>query len=217
MTQHDLAHAAGVPQPSIARIESGQVIPRTATLITILGAIGHRIVLEPIGPAVDREAIRRHLAMPVPKRTRQALGRRASKPRAGPVHILRRLRRFGVPFVLIGELAEASHGSPGEVGRVIEVCVASTDIAQERLAKALEDLGRAASAGLRTVTQTASGDHYDLLKLNAVTMPVDAGMLVRVAALEDLIRVRHSSGAPKDREAAAVLEAIMDEVEHRDR
>jgi predicted transcriptional regulator len=50
MTQHELAYASGLPQPSIARIESGTVIPRTTTLITILRATGHRLAVEPIGP-----------------------------------------------------------------------------------------------------------------------------------------------------------------------
>jgi predicted transcriptional regulator len=36
MTQQQLARAVGMPQPSIARIERGTVLPRTATL-TALG------------------------------------------------------------------------------------------------------------------------------------------------------------------------------------
>jgi len=127
MTQHDLARATGMPQPSIARIETGTVTPRTATLIEILSATGHQLAVEPIDSAVDRDAIRKQLAMGVPKRT----------PKTG--RILQRLRRFGVPFVLVGELAEAAQGSPVKVGRMIEVCVASTDVAQDRLRLALDD------------------------------------------------------------------------------
>lgn len=210
MTQHDLAEATGMPQPSIARIERGMVIPRAASLIKMLRAAGYRLAVEPIGPAVDREAIRRQLAMDVPRRTRQALGRRAKNPGTGPVHILRRLRRFGVPFVLIGELAEVAHGSPAKVGGgVIEVCVASTDVARERLGLALADLGAKETRRLRVMTETSAGDTYDVLVRNAVRMPVASGMLVRVAALEDLIRVRRSSRS-QDPEAAAVLEAIID-------
>src|SRR5215211_760072 len=129
MTQHQLARATGMPQPSVARIEAGTVVPRTATLIGILAATGHQLSVEPIELYVDREAIRRQLGMSVPRRTRQAL-------RSGSGRILRRLRRFAVPFVLIGELAEVAHGSPITSGRVIEVCVATTDVAQERLERA---------------------------------------------------------------------------------
>ena len=55
MTQQDLALATGMPQPSIARIEAGTVIPRTATLIALLDATGHQLSVVPIDPAVDRE------------------------------------------------------------------------------------------------------------------------------------------------------------------
>ena len=55
MTQQDLAQATGMPQPSIARIEAGTVIPRTATLIALLEATGHQLAVVPIDSAVDRE------------------------------------------------------------------------------------------------------------------------------------------------------------------
>ncbi len=204
MTQHDLATATGMPQPSIARIERGTVTPRSATLMEILGATGHRLSVEPIGPAVDQEAIRRQLAMAIPRRTQLAFG---------SARILKRLRRFGVPFVLIGELAEVVHGSPAKpakADRVIEVCVASTNVARERLALALEDEGAVADLGrLRTVTETASGDTYDVLARNAVALPVEAGILVRVAALDDRIRIRRAQCRPEDDQAAAGLHAIV--------
>ncbi|MGI8828192.1 MAG: helix-turn-helix domain-containing protein [Candidatus Limnocylindria bacterium] len=38
MTQQQLARAVGMPQPSIARIERGTVLPRTATLTELLAA-----------------------------------------------------------------------------------------------------------------------------------------------------------------------------------
>lgn len=217
MTQQDLAQTAGILQPSIARIERGTVIPRTATLLGLLQATGHRLAVEPIGPAVDLEAIRHRLAMDVPKRTWQALGRPKRDGRTGPVGILRRLRRFGVPFVLIGELAEVAHGAPTKVGRLVEVCHAETDVARERLALALDDLGSAADPSrLRLVTETAAGDGYDVLARNAVGMHVDAGILVRVAALEDLVRIRRAQCTQDDRDAAAVLEAVKQESQRRD-
>jgi uncharacterized protein len=58
MTQQELAQAAAVPQPSIARIESGTVVPRTSTLITLLRATGHRLTVEPTNPSADGEAER---------------------------------------------------------------------------------------------------------------------------------------------------------------
>ncbi len=47
MTQMELAAAVGMPQPSIARIERGSVLPRTSTLIAILRATGHELAVEP--------------------------------------------------------------------------------------------------------------------------------------------------------------------------
>lgn len=211
MTQHDLAGAVGMPQSSIARIERGLVIPRGATLIELLAATGCRLTVEPIGPPVDRKAIQRRLAMAVPQRTRDAIGRPARDPMKSPIRILRRLRRFGVPFVLVGELAEVAHGSPGRVRPgIVEVCHAQTEPAHERLALALDDVGADAKR-LRLLTETAAGDDYEMLARNAVGMHVDAGILVHVAAIEDLIRIRRTRCTPQDLEAAAVLDVIAAE------
>ncbi len=127
-----------------------------------------------------------------------------------PMQILRRLRRFGVPFVLIGELAEAAHGSPTRAGRHVEVVHARTDDAQQRLATALKDLGDM-SERLTALTETAAGDDYDRLKRNAVSMFVDPGILVPVAAIEDLAANRRAGATPEDRAAEAVLRAISGE------
>lgn len=210
MTQAQLAEATGMPQPTVARVERGTVLPRTATLLALLEATGHRLTVEPTGPVVVDEAVTRSLRMSVPRRVRQAIGRAANNPSTSPVRVLRRLRWFGVPFVLIGELAEAAHGAPVKVRRVVEVCHASTETASQRLAVALEELAPEADAGrLRLVSVTGAGDEYDVLVRNAVSMPVDAGILVRVAALDDLIRIRRARCTPKDQEAADVLQAVQ--------
>lgn len=226
MTQQELARAVGMPQPSIARIESGTVTPRTSTLTAILAATGHRLAIEPLDPAANVEAIRQQLALAVPKRTRDAIGKAAGDPRTTPIRILRRLRRFGVPFILIGELAEAVHGSPLplKVARVIEICHARTETADERLAMALDDLRAKSPDGLEfktdagrlhLVAETAAGDDYGVLARNAVGMRVDAGLLVRVAAIEDLIQARVARCTDEDRAASAVLRAVADEVNLR--
>lgn len=209
MTQHQLAEAVGMPQPSIARIERGTVLPRTETLIVLLAATRHRLMVEPIGSTiVDEAAIKQRLAMSVPQRTRRAMPARSTDP----IRALRRLRRFNVPFVLVGELAEVAHGAPIKVGRApIQVCHASTDVAIERLAIARHDLGQQANPRhVRLITETDAGDDYDTLLRNSVGMPVDAGILVRVAALEDLIRIRRARRTPKDDEATDLLLALAD-------
>jgi hypothetical protein len=201
-----------MPQSTIARIERGIAIPRTATLIALLKATDHRLAVEPIGPPVDLEGIRQRVSLAVPMRTRRSLGRIGKDTRTSPTQVLRRLRRFGVPFVLIGELAEVAHGSPEHLGRVIEVVHPRTDVALERIALALDNL-RATKTDtdrLRLLTETATGDDFDVIVRNAVRMPVDSGLLVQVAAIEDLVRIRLARGTPDDRQAAATLRAIVD-------
>jgi transcriptional regulator with XRE-family HTH domain len=221
MTQHDLAKALDMPQPSIARIERGTVTPRTATLIAILEVTGHRLAVEPIGPAVDHAPIQRQLTMNVPKRTWQALGRKSDERRMSPIHILSRLRRFGVEFVLVGDLAEVVHGAPMKVGREVEIVHAQTDATRERLAQALEDLNAESTDGmtystdagsLTLRTQTAAGDDYDVLARNARRTFVDGGINVRVAAIEDLVLDRLARSTPEDDDAARVLQAVADEL-----
>ncbi len=199
-----------MPQPSIARIEAGKVVPRTATLMELLAATGHQLAVEPIGRKVDTRDIKRRLGLSVPARSHQAIGRAATKePMTSPFRVLRRLRRFNVPFVLIGPLAEAAHGAPVKAGWPVEVCHATTEVGSERLAMALEDLGPLADKRrLRLVTATASGDDFDALDRNAVGMQVDAGIRVRVASIDDLVRIRLATGTDADEEAAAVLRAV---------
>lgn len=215
LTQQDVAQAVGMPQSNIARIERGSVIPRTATLIAILEATGQRLALEPIGPAVDRGAIRERMPYEPPRRVVQALGKAALDRTTSPTRILRRLRRFNVPFVLLGDMAEVAHGVPMKLGRTVEICHAQTDVAQERLAMALDELGGTETeiGRLLLLTESAAGDDYDTLFGNAVPMLVDAALLVRVAAIEDLERARLARGSEDDRAAAAVLRVVADETQ----
>lgn len=223
MTQHDLATAVGMPQPSIARIERGTVMPRMTTLLALLKATGYELAVEPIGPSVESDAIRRRGAMSVPARTWDAIGRPVARnSQRSPLTILRRLKVHAVPFVLVGELAEVAHGSPSKVERVVEICHPESDLGRERLRRALGDLGAHPASNehdfatgngrLRTMTATDAGDPYDVLIRTAVRMPVDAGVLVRVASLEDLIRIRRARGTAADAEAAAILSVIRDEL-----
>lgn len=71
LTQRALAEAAGVPQPAVARLERGHVVPRLDTLDRLLHACG--VTLEPaplLGEGVDRTAIRELLALTPGERAR---------------------------------------------------------------------------------------------------------------------------------------------------
>jgi predicted transcriptional regulator len=59
LSQRDLGERTGVPQSTIARIESGFVDPRTSTIVKLLSACGEELeVLPRLGDGVDRTLIR---------------------------------------------------------------------------------------------------------------------------------------------------------------
>lgn len=63
LTQRALAEATGVAQPTIARIETGNEIPRVDTLARLLEGCGERLEAVPRGgEGVDRTLIRAMLA-----------------------------------------------------------------------------------------------------------------------------------------------------------
>ena len=73
LTQRALADKAGVPQPSIARIERGLTVPRLDTFQRLLGATGHELQTDVrLGEGVDRTLIRELLAMTPDQRGQSA-------------------------------------------------------------------------------------------------------------------------------------------------
>lgn len=154
------------------------------------------------------------------------------------VHILRRLVGHGVRFVLIGGLAAKAHGSP-TLTVDIGVCHARDLDNLERLAAVLAELG-AALRGAPTdlpfspdAASLARGDAFtfttdfgdfdvlgtragvagfDDLDANAVEAELDDDLVVRVAAIDDLIRMKRAAGRPKDRVELEILGALRDEI-----
>jgi transcriptional regulator with XRE-family HTH domain len=87
LTQRQLAAAAGVPQATVGRIETGSVSPRAETLIRLLGAAGHELSVERrIGEGIDRTLIQARLRMTPEERIRLA----AEEARAMPEIRVRR-------------------------------------------------------------------------------------------------------------------------------
>jgi transcriptional regulator with XRE-family HTH domain len=73
LSQRGLARRAGVPQPTIARIESGAVTPNLSTLEQLLASCGYRLALEAAAPApADGSAIRELLSLSPAQRLRRA-------------------------------------------------------------------------------------------------------------------------------------------------
>ena len=62
LSQRDLATKIGVPQPAIARIESGRVVPRVDTLLLMINACGFTLEVRPAS-GLDRSAIRELLRL----------------------------------------------------------------------------------------------------------------------------------------------------------
>ena len=145
-----------------------------------------------------------------------------------------------VRFVLIGGLAARMHGSPS-VTDDLDICYARDRRNLERLSDALVEMrSRLRGAGpdvpfLLDAATLEAGDHFtfdttagaldilgtpvgtdgfDQLNANAVDMRLDF-MTVRVACLEDLIRMKRAAGRPKDRVELEILGALRDEIEGR--
>ena len=161
-----------------------------------------------------------------------------SEPSFDPLRALRTLVDHGVRFVLIGGYAGALRGSPVITGDV-DVCYARDDENLERLAGALGVLdarlrGAPADVSFRLDARTLrAGDHFtfttsagpvDILGTPAgtkgfadldggATDEVIDGLTIRVASIEDLIRMKRAAGRTKDRIAHEWLSALRDEAQ----
>jgi transcriptional regulator with XRE-family HTH domain len=71
LTQRELAHATGVPQPAVSRIERDHVSPRIDTLDVLLRGCGLGLdLVERPGLGVDRTLIRERLRLSPIERAR---------------------------------------------------------------------------------------------------------------------------------------------------
>lgn len=161
-----------------------------------------------------------------------------SEPPFDPVAGLRVLVEHGVRFVLIGGYAAALRGSPMITGDV-DCCHARDRKNLERLASALRSLharmrgappdvpflldGPTLEAGDHFTFTTDAGpidclgtpagtDGFADLDASATDEELD-GLVVRVASLDDLIRMKRAAGRPQDRIAVEWLSALRDELE----
>jgi len=161
-----------------------------------------------------------------------------SEPAFDPLMALRTLIDHRVRFVLIGGYAGALRGSPVITGDV-DICYARDDENLERLAAALQALGsrlrgaapdvpfRLDAAALRagdhfTFTTTAGSldclgtpagtDGFGDLDASASDEDLE-GVVVRVASLDDLIRMKRAAGRPADLIAVEWLSALRDEID----
>lgn len=158
-----------------------------------------------------------------------------------PLRMLDILARHEVRFVLIGGLAGRLWGSPS-VTNDMDLCYARDPANLAKLAGALREL----RARLRGIVEEvpflldertlATGDHftfvtdagnldclgtpagtkgYDDLARTAEEMEI-GDHEVRVAPIEDLIRMKLASGRPRDRIEVEILGAVREEIERGD-
>jgi predicted nucleotidyltransferase len=153
-----------------------------------------------------------------------------------PLVLLTALSDAGVEFVLIGGVAARLHGSPS-LTRDVDICHRRSAENLERLAQVLRELGarlrgvdddvpflldaRTLAAGGNFTFATSAGD-LDLLAMpagvdgyedlieHAESVHLD-DLVVSVADLDDLIRMKRAAGRPKDRIEVEILTAIKDE------
>jgi hypothetical protein len=136
-----------------------------------------------------------------------------------PLRIVAALRSHGVSYVLVGGLAAAAWGSPNETDD-IDICLTAHEGNLERLGLALMDIGAVrrpeksdqhrvsfrTNAGQLDVFEV-TGDYADI---HARSSQVDLGrgLLVHVASIDDLVRLKRASG---DLAGAAHLDSLGNE------
>lgn len=153
-----------------------------------------------------------------------------------PLEVFRTLDRRGVRFIVIGGVGARLLGSPS-VTRDTDICYERSPENLERLADALADL----EVRLRGVDDEvpfvldartlAAGDHFtftsragdvDVLgtpsgvagfdELDRHAVEFDLGeVTIRVASVDDLIRMKQAAGRPKDLIEVEILSAVRDE------
>jgi hypothetical protein len=163
------------------------------------------------------------------------------KPRFEYLDSLETLTKHGVRFVVIGGVAGNLRGST-TVTQDVDVCYARDRENLLRMAAALQELHarlRGAPSDVPFILDAKTlemGDHFtfatdvgsmDILghlsgipggyeELERAADDMDlGGFTVRVASIDDLIRMKRAVGRPKDLIEVEVLGALRDEIDHQ--
>jgi hypothetical protein len=159
-----------------------------------------------------------------------------------PLGLLTALVDGGVEFLLIGGIAAAARGSPTATVD-LDICYRRTPDNLDRLSGTLKSLN-ARFRGVREdvpflldAETLGAGDHFTLstilgdldllgtpagtagyedLLSGATEVELD-GLTVKVASLDDLIRMKKAAGRPKDLVELEILGALRDELDAQSR
>ncbi|MCA1700132.1 MAG: helix-turn-helix transcriptional regulator [Actinobacteria bacterium] len=222
LSQRALAARAGVAQQEIARYERGHVTPSLERLRALIAACGLELTFalaraddsydEQIAAALalkPAQRLARALRDAAPMRAAKAQVAGADAPaRVDVVGVLRALNAAAVRYVLVGELAEALHGSP-----LLAISDTVTIVPRAGQRDALSDAiagagGRPAApapsvaidaparwtlsaygAQLVVAPAPAATQGYEDLRRDATQMRVEEDLTVAVASLVDLVRI----------------------------
>ena len=157
-----------------------------------------------------------------------------------PVEICAALVAEGVQFVLLGGFAGVVHGSPLPT-EDIDILPSRTDENLERLTRALQHLGAEIRTGdepietkidaafirnmphmLNLVTRYGDLDlvftpagaltSYEQWAVAARSVELREGLVVEVAALDDIIASKSAANRPKDQRSLPYLESLRDQL-----
>jgi hypothetical protein len=157
-----------------------------------------------------------------------------------PAAAIRVLQKYRVRFLIIGGLAGRLWGAPS-ITNDLDICYARDRENLARLAAALKELKarlRGVPRGVPFLLDTRTleaGDHFtfetragnldilgfpagsggfeQLLRTSA-DMEIARGLRIRVASVEDLIKMKRAAGRPKDLIEVEILAALQDEIEN---
>jgi hypothetical protein len=164
----------------------------------------------------------------------------SDETRYRPLDALETLLEHRVQFIVIGGFGAQLRGSPSLTGDT-DVCYARDDGNLGRLAKALRKLNatlreapedvpflldaKTLKMGDRFTFDTDAGaldilghpsgvpGGYEELERAADLIEIAQGVTVRVASIDDLIRMKRAAGRPKDLIEVEVLGALRDEID----
>jgi hypothetical protein len=164
-----------------------------------------------------------------------------SEPPFDPLLALQVLKDREVRFILIGGFAASIRGSPVITGD-LDLCYARDDRNLEAFAAALQELGAKLRGAPPDVPfqldaqSITNGDHFTFItsagRLDCLGTPAGTagyrdleaaatdedldGLTVRVASLEDLIRMKEAAGRKKDLIGLEWLGALREELDGRE-
>lgn len=157
-----------------------------------------------------------------------------------PAAAIRVLQKHRVRFLIIGGLASRLWGSPS-ITNDLDICYARDRENLARLAAALKELearlrgvppgvpflldARTLEAGDHFTFETRAGNldilgfpagsgGFEQLLRTSTEMEIARGLRVRVASVEDLIKMKRAAGRPKDLIEVEILAALQDEIEN---